>query len=66
MSKDGRSGTQTLGKSWRKFFVGRLKAALSLQLMEKTNRPLHYYANMFREKRPGTKMFFKEGTKAGS
>lgn len=47
------------------------QAALSLQLMEKTNRPLCYCANTFREKRPGTKRFFVlqgeyGGTKAGS
>lgn len=48
----------------------RVKAALSLQLMEKSNRPLRYWADAFREKRPGTKRYFilqaeKEGTRAG-
>lgn len=48
----------------------RVKAALSLQLMEKSNRPLHYWADTFREKRPRTKRWFilqaeKEGTRAG-
>lgn len=35
----------------------RITAALAVQLMEKSNGPLCYRADMFRQKGPGTKSF---------